>query len=223
MSCTAAVGLISMDPTMSDDDRSSTVTIDSTTETKGIGEYADVNGINLYYEIHGAGRPMILLHGGLGSGEMFGPILADAGGEPPGHRRRPPGPRPHGRHRPAARHPAHGRRHRGAHRPSRARQAGRRRLLARRRRRVLHRVEVPREGRQAGHGRGQHPARRDPGRDARPAGPGERGGGRVHEGHADVRALSARRSAARRTSGGCWTRSARRWPRTSTSARRSGR
>src|SRR6185436_3563731 len=39
------------------------------------GQYADVNGINLYYETHGSGRPMILLHGGLGSGEMFGPIL----------------------------------------------------------------------------------------------------------------------------------------------------
>lgn len=37
--------------------------------------YADVNGINLYYEIHGSGRPLVLLHGGLGSGEMFAPIL----------------------------------------------------------------------------------------------------------------------------------------------------
>jgi pimeloyl-ACP methyl ester carboxylesterase len=40
-----------------------------------MGQYAEVNGINLYYETHGAGRPMILLHGGLGSGEMFGPTL----------------------------------------------------------------------------------------------------------------------------------------------------
>src|SRR4051812_18935927 len=39
------------------------------------GNYADVNGINLYYETHGSGRPLILLHGGLGSGEMFGPVL----------------------------------------------------------------------------------------------------------------------------------------------------
>jgi pimeloyl-ACP methyl ester carboxylesterase len=38
--------------------------------------YADVNGINLYYETHGAGRPLILLHGGLGSGAMFGPNIA---------------------------------------------------------------------------------------------------------------------------------------------------
>jgi pimeloyl-ACP methyl ester carboxylesterase len=51
------------------------MTTHQTTETKGIGEYAEVNGINLYYETHGAGRPMILLHGGLMSGEMFGPIL----------------------------------------------------------------------------------------------------------------------------------------------------
>ncbi|MDI6099963.1 alpha/beta hydrolase [Actinoplanes sp. NEAU-A12] len=37
--------------------------------------YADVNGINLYYELQGEGEPLILLHGGLGSGEMFGPVL----------------------------------------------------------------------------------------------------------------------------------------------------
>jgi pimeloyl-ACP methyl ester carboxylesterase len=46
-----------------------------TTTAKGEGKYAEVNGINLYYETHGTGRPMILLHGGLGSGEMFGPAL----------------------------------------------------------------------------------------------------------------------------------------------------
>src|ERR1041384_5166247 len=41
----------------------------------GNGQYAEVNGINLYYETHGDGPPMILLHGGLGSGESFGPVL----------------------------------------------------------------------------------------------------------------------------------------------------
>ena len=48
-----------------------------TSQTQGIGRYADVNGVNLYYETHGAAdaTPLILLHGGLGSGEMFGPIL----------------------------------------------------------------------------------------------------------------------------------------------------
>ena len=48
---------------------------DWTTDIAGTGTYADVNGIRLYYETHGSGRPLILLHGGLGSGEMFGPIL----------------------------------------------------------------------------------------------------------------------------------------------------
>ena len=42
---------------------------------QGTGHYAEVNGINLYFETRGAGRPLILLHGGLGSGEMFRPVL----------------------------------------------------------------------------------------------------------------------------------------------------
>jgi pimeloyl-ACP methyl ester carboxylesterase len=50
-------------------------TTDWTTEQKGAGQYAEVNGINLYFETRGTGRPLILLHGGLGSGEMFGPTL----------------------------------------------------------------------------------------------------------------------------------------------------
>ena len=37
--------------------------------------YASVNGLNLYYEIHGAGEPLILLHGGIGAIEMFGEVL----------------------------------------------------------------------------------------------------------------------------------------------------
>jgi pimeloyl-ACP methyl ester carboxylesterase len=37
--------------------------------------YAKVNGLNLYYEIHGSGEPMVLLHGGLGASGMFSEIL----------------------------------------------------------------------------------------------------------------------------------------------------
>ena len=51
------------------------MTTDRTNKAAGVGKYAEVNGINLYYETHGAGRPIILLHGGLMSGETFGPVL----------------------------------------------------------------------------------------------------------------------------------------------------
>lgn len=39
------------------------------------GKYAKVNGLEMYYEVHGSGRPLILLHGGLGSSGMFGENL----------------------------------------------------------------------------------------------------------------------------------------------------
>jgi pimeloyl-ACP methyl ester carboxylesterase len=39
--------------------------------------YAPVNGIELYYEVHGQGKPLVLLHGGFGSIEMFGPVLVE--------------------------------------------------------------------------------------------------------------------------------------------------
>jgi pimeloyl-ACP methyl ester carboxylesterase len=38
--------------------------------------HAAVNGINYYYAVFGAGEPLLLLHGGLGQIEMFGPNLA---------------------------------------------------------------------------------------------------------------------------------------------------
>src|SRR5687768_13623424 len=37
--------------------------------------YVQANGIDYYYEIHGRGEPLLLLHGGLGSIDMFGPVL----------------------------------------------------------------------------------------------------------------------------------------------------
>ena len=38
--------------------------------------FADINGLRLYHEIHGSGRPVVLLHGGLLTIDfMFGPML----------------------------------------------------------------------------------------------------------------------------------------------------
>jgi pimeloyl-ACP methyl ester carboxylesterase len=47
-------------------------TTKSTPTKKG---YVPANGVNYYYEIHGRGEPLLLLHGGLGSIDMFGPVL----------------------------------------------------------------------------------------------------------------------------------------------------
>lgn len=39
--------------------------------------FAPVNGLSLYYEIHGEGQPLILLHGGVSASEAFGPNLKE--------------------------------------------------------------------------------------------------------------------------------------------------
>jgi len=40
------------------------------------GTYVKVNGLRMYYETHGAGTPVILLHGGLETGRMWAPVVA---------------------------------------------------------------------------------------------------------------------------------------------------
>src|SRR6266849_6334560 len=43
----------------------------------GKGSYAEVNGLQMYYEIHGEGFPLVLLHGGLSTiGTSFGKVLS---------------------------------------------------------------------------------------------------------------------------------------------------
>jgi pimeloyl-ACP methyl ester carboxylesterase len=39
--------------------------------------YKMVNGLNMYYEIHGSGKPLILLHGQFATASMFYPILPE--------------------------------------------------------------------------------------------------------------------------------------------------
>ena len=192
-----------------------------TSSTQAIGQYAEVNGINLYYETHGAGRPLILLHGGLMSGEMFGPVLPAL----------------------AEHHQViavdlqgHGRTA-DIDRPIDAR------LMADDIAALIDHLGLDQPdlvGYSLGGGVAFFTASKYPDKVRRlvmasanirrdaiypemlaQQGQVERGRGGVHEGHADVRAVPAGRAAARRTSGGCWTRSARRWPRTSTSATRS--
>jgi pimeloyl-ACP methyl ester carboxylesterase len=43
--------------------------------TENKGNFAPVNGLELYYEVHGEGEPLILIHGGVGAIEMFGEVL----------------------------------------------------------------------------------------------------------------------------------------------------
>ena len=170
-------------------------TTDLTAQTKGAGQYADVNGINLYYEIHGSGRPLILLHGGLDSGEMFGPVLPTLAA---GHQVITVDLQGHGRTADIDR-PIDIRLmaddiaalidHLGLEKPDVVGYSlggGVAFFTA---------VKYPDKVGKLVMAGGPHPARRDPGGDARPAEPSERGCRRVHEGDADVPALPAGRAA----------------------------
>jgi pimeloyl-ACP methyl ester carboxylesterase len=45
-------------------------------QAPGVGSYASVNGLNMYYEIHGTGQPLVLLHGAFSAiGTTFGNVL----------------------------------------------------------------------------------------------------------------------------------------------------
>jgi hypothetical protein len=39
--------------------------------------YAPLNGVNMYYEIHGSGLPIVVLHGAFMTIELMGKLIAD--------------------------------------------------------------------------------------------------------------------------------------------------
>jgi pimeloyl-ACP methyl ester carboxylesterase len=48
------------------------------TAAQGVGNYANVNGLKMYYEVHGDGFPLVLIHGGGSTiGTTFGRILPE--------------------------------------------------------------------------------------------------------------------------------------------------
>jgi len=51
-----------------------TVTGSFAAPTPSKSGHAAVNGLNYYYAVYGKGEPLLLLHGGLGQIEMFGPV-----------------------------------------------------------------------------------------------------------------------------------------------------
>jgi pimeloyl-ACP methyl ester carboxylesterase len=55
-------------------------TIDETNKISKdrIGNYVQVNGLNIYYEVHGTGQPLVLLHGAFSAiGTSFGKLLPE--------------------------------------------------------------------------------------------------------------------------------------------------
>lgn len=53
-------------------------TTSATLRAQSVGTYADVNGLKMYYEIHGSGFPLVLIHGGGSTiGTTFGRILPE--------------------------------------------------------------------------------------------------------------------------------------------------
>jgi pimeloyl-ACP methyl ester carboxylesterase len=47
-------------------------------DAQGAGDYISVNGLEMYYEIHGVGQPLVLLHGAFSAvGTSFGEVLPE--------------------------------------------------------------------------------------------------------------------------------------------------
>ncbi len=57
-------------------DKNDNAPMNNAVKTDSVSGYADVNGLKIYYEIHGTGEPLVLIHGGGSTiGTTFGRIL----------------------------------------------------------------------------------------------------------------------------------------------------
>jgi pimeloyl-ACP methyl ester carboxylesterase len=72
MAAAAGTALVEPARVFAQGDANPTAPMMSTTPQHG---YAPVNGLQMYYEIHGAGEPLLLLHGAFGAIDLWGPIL----------------------------------------------------------------------------------------------------------------------------------------------------
>src|SRR5215218_742055 len=46
-------------------------------DAPGVGSYASVNGLEMYYEIHGTGEPLVLLHGAYMTIDAMGEVVPE--------------------------------------------------------------------------------------------------------------------------------------------------
>ena len=74
--------------------------------------YAPVNGLEMYYEVHGEGPPLVLLHGAYMTADAMAPLAAGAGRDRQVIVPELQGARAHRRRRPPDHLRADGRRHR---------------------------------------------------------------------------------------------------------------
>jgi hypothetical protein len=65
-------------PSPSDGPRKEASSMSQTPGGQTPGNYAAVNGLEMYYEIHGTGEPLVVLHGSFMTIELMGKLIPNA-------------------------------------------------------------------------------------------------------------------------------------------------